>query len=1135
MDLADSGDCLKVYDSDSADQYQVAAEFCGTRPVLTAPTPTSLVLHSGKALLVWTTGSSNSGSGWSVAWSFTDAVADGRSAICGGDALTGTTGRLVNSMDDGPTNYYHGTACRRAIVGPVGSVVQLKVNKYDVPTTQSGGVVTLCRGANTRAACRTSDTATFLVALNSYGRKPKVGAVEVLPTNAVVVEWVVPDGVSYATLSGWELEWSFVSSTVNICEGDERTLTAASGVIIDDASTSGLYAGSVNGCDKVIAAPAGKEIRLEFGRLGLADSSDCLKVYDSDSADQYQVAAEFCGTRPVSTAPTPTSLVLHSGKALLVWTTGSSNSGSGWSVAWSFTDAVADGRSAICGGDALTGTTGRLVNSMDDGPTNYYHGTACRRAIVGPVGSVVQLKVNKYDVPTTQSGGVVTLCRGANTRAACRTSDTATFLVALNSYGRKPKVGAVEVLPTNAVVVEWVVPDGVSYATLSGWELEWSFVSSTVNICEGDERTLTAASGVIIDDASTSGLYAGSVNGCDKVIAAPAGKEIRLEFGRLGLADSSDCLKVYDSDSADQYQVAAEFCGTRPVSTAPTPTSLVLHSGKALLVWTTGSSNSGSGWSVAWSFTDAVADGRSAICGGGALSSNRGRLVESKNGGPLQFYHGTVCRRAIVGPVGSTVDLKVNKFDVSTTQNGGRVSLCRGSDTGVLCRTNDPAFLVDLNSYGNKPSIGQVSGIPTNAVVVQWAVPNGASYAMDYGWELEWSFDPPWPDDATTTTTATTTATTTTTTTTATVDISSPPTGTVTTTTTTTATNETTTTAVATTTASTTTHTATSITQAVFARTTSSSFTAYSTTATARTLPKTSSSFTSTTTRTNTRTTTKTRTSTTTTEYNPDAVNCEEIQDSCTRKCQSLSERNYTVITERVAPGRVCKGPSDCKPGEDACQPTTTTSATTFTATTTETRTSQINTTETSIAAKPTSTAATLTSTLGDFSGNDDNNVDDISDVSNQGDGIDPCSVILCAKICTDDCGWSLSRGVCVTGLSTETHELGEGNCTFSAQQRRSHRRRHNHLWLWVGISCGVVFAVVLVGVYCLCGQSICKRGGRYNQFSGNAASITTTINSAYAFPPADPAPRSTWQPPEDEITLVLDEDESRWKSTYTI
>lgn len=44
-------------------------------------------------------------------------------------------------------------------------------------------------------------------------------------------------------------------------------------------------------------------------------------------------------------------------------------------------------------------------------------------------------------------------------------------------------------------------------------------------------------------------------------------------------------------------------------------------------------------------------------------------------------------------------------------------------------------------------------------------------------------------------------------------------------------------------------------------------------------------------------------------------------------------------------------------------------------------------------------------------------------------DNLDPCNKILCAKRCTDECGWSLSKSLCESGLVTEDFELNEGNC----------------------------------------------------------------------------------------------------------
>ena len=60
--------------------------------------------------------------------------------------------------------------------------------------------------------------------------------------------------------------------------------------------------------------------------MALDSSSDCLTTHDSDKADPNQRAAKWCGKMPYydstkQTNPAPDKLVLHSGTALLVWTT----------------------------------------------------------------------------------------------------------------------------------------------------------------------------------------------------------------------------------------------------------------------------------------------------------------------------------------------------------------------------------------------------------------------------------------------------------------------------------------------------------------------------------------------------------------------------------------------------------------------------------------------------------------------------------------------------------------------------------------------------------------------------------------------------------------------------------------------
>jgi hypothetical protein len=83
-----------------------------------------------------------------------------------------------------------------------------------------------------------------------------------------------------------------------------------------------------------------------------------------------------------------------------------------------------------------------------------------------------------------------------------------------------------------------------------------------------------------------------------------------------------------------------------------------------------------------------------------------------------------------------------------------------------------------------------------------------------------------------------------------------------------------------------------------------------------------------------TSTQTTTTTTTTTTIFDPENVDCVEMQDACTTSCEVANQRNYVVITESSKLGRVCTGATDCMPGEDDCSTTTTTAAAATTTTT---------------------------------------------------------------------------------------------------------------------------------------------------------------------------------------------------------
>ena len=229
---------------------------------------------------------------------------------------------------------------------------------------------------------------------------------------------------------------------------------------------------------------------------------------------------------------------------------------------------------------------------------------------------------------------------------------------------------------------------------------------------------------------------------------------VTLEFSRMALLSTSDCLAVYDSDKPDPNQRAAKWCGNMPYASNqqqvnPPPGKLVLHSGTAYLEWTTYQRTTGAkGFSATWAFTarDASASAPTAVCGGGVLTAGTGTLVDTApedTDGQL-YYKGTNCRRVIQAPLGSVVRLTVRKWTIPTSTGAGAVTLCRGSDVDVACGgKDDPAYLAVMNTYGKAPRVGFVEEIPDRAVVVQWATPYSQYTAMSTGFELDWTFDPP--------------------------------------------------------------------------------------------------------------------------------------------------------------------------------------------------------------------------------------------------------------------------------------------------------------------------------------------------------------------------------------------------------
>lgn len=415
------------------------------------------------------------------------------------------------------------------------------------------------------------------------------GKLELVPWGGDVV---MRAATSTGKNGDWEIQWQFIKTTTSICDEPNVEITAA-GSLMDGSATSASYKGSLK-CVKQIRAPSGKEIKITFNRMALHDSGDCLEIIDGYVKTGFKsVAAQFCGSR--STAPT--SLILHSGGALLTWKTSSSGSLTGWDFSWAFTSKPASSTTrAICAGNVLTGSKGVLADAVGSGSANYFHGTVCTSAIVGLPGSVVKLHFKTMSI------------RGSATLGLYK-SDPKTYFVTNDGQMAKSsetypfQAGHIEIFPYSAVTLNWATTKMASYPVSTGWELDWSFDTTIVNVCEASSRVVSFDKGTIMDGSSTSGSYK-NARACTKTITAPEGKEITLTFERMSLEDSGDCLEVYDgksapASSASATNLAAEFCG----ETNTNPGKLVLHSGSTTLKWNTGSSGIATGWSASWAFT----------------------------------------------------------------------------------------------------------------------------------------------------------------------------------------------------------------------------------------------------------------------------------------------------------------------------------------------------------------------------------------------------------------------------------------------------------------------------------------------------------------------------------------------------
>ena len=159
-------------------------------------------------------------------------------------------------------------------------------------------------------------------------------------------------------------------------------------------------------CRKTVEAPIGKVVAIEFVRLSVRNSYDCLEVHDTatlDTTDKTHMMAEFCGQRTIGT--TPPALLRSEGRSVTFrWDNLPTGYSKGFELRWRFVAPPASPAS-VCGpGGALVSATGTLSDRVaTSSRTLAAEGARCSRIIKGPPGTVVRVQFNYLKMPTTSS------------------------------------------------------------------------------------------------------------------------------------------------------------------------------------------------------------------------------------------------------------------------------------------------------------------------------------------------------------------------------------------------------------------------------------------------------------------------------------------------------------------------------------------------------------------------------------------------------------------------------------------------------------------------------------------------------------------------------------------------------------
>ena len=592
--------------------------------------------------------------------------------------------------------------CRRTIRAPAGQLVKFTLSRLSLSSSQR---MVVYDGDGT------ASPQTLMQASSIYSAVPASPLIG--ESGLITVLWYSRDTASTAT--GFQGTWEYIAAASSgIC--GTSALTADTGTISAVSTTTGSGTGFPGmDCTRTIGTDGthvGQTLEFAFVQWSQPISST-LRVYNGSGTGDSLV------TFTTSTRPTPTTGTIETAVSNVVtlrYTTSNSQApAAGWALSWRYLAAT----TSVCNPQTpstLTYDNGQMMDHTSTSGTG--GGTPnCIKTIEAPSNKRIKIVFERMANPSQYQN--LYLYDGD------ATGDNQ--LSNIGYYGGTA-VPAPMIAESGSLTVQWSSSSSSSNSGSAGWKFSWEFVDfdpSDVSVC--GETVLTGDTGTISSYLSPSssdravGMYGMD---CIRTIGTDGthvGQTLELTVVRWSQAISST-LRVYNGSGTGDSLVTFTT-STRPSLSGGDVETTV--SNVVTLRYTTSNSQApSSGWELSWRYVASTLS----ICTGnpaGPLTFSPGTLTDgTSTRGSVNPVRGTCTK--VIQSTGCPIVFTLSRFSLGSSQ---RLTIYDGPTVTTEARLGQ---LVSSSSGWNSPFTAR-----SGSMTLQYSA---YSRSGGTGWQGSWEF-----------------------------------------------------------------------------------------------------------------------------------------------------------------------------------------------------------------------------------------------------------------------------------------------------------------------------------------------------------------------------------------------------------